>query len=541
MLYYDFQNYEGFKERFGVRECGNGEKARKNKILLSYVKQPELLRVARVTGDYSELNIVNMTQLWSVLKAKIGIRQNDIYLTTPSLNSRNFIYLCGVALVSKRYTLDEFEGVCEDGDVRSIRYVNLENHRVFKKKAGRFFNDCLEDMGLDKSFPEPVRLWLCEEFQRLWEVHASSSSLGKYGKLELHVNDNFGDIYSSDECDGDFGSCMVDDDYWSFYEVSVRARAAYLRNEAGDIVARCIVFTDVKDDKTGETVRLAERQYSTDGDECLKRLLVDALIKGGHIDGYKKVGAGCHANSAFVSNKGDDWSHRHFSIACDIDDGDVVSYQDSFVYYNMDAKRAYNYDAPNSIECLNTTDGELYLGYDDFTERYTTEELYDVHYNGEWIRTNYDSREEFFVYIRGDYYHRDEVGECPHCGEAYYIEDGYYSELTEEEYCCSYCMNNAEEEYKAEHHTFAAEDCEYFRNEEDVTNFRVWSYDVYNEDGCYSDRSISVKLLNKYIDEGRVFLCNGKWYEYPWTLERGYIIWKSWCSTQVLLDYVKVY
>ena len=36
-----------------------------------------------------------------------------------------------------------------------------------------------------------------------------------------------------------------------------------------------------------------ERQYATDESNTLKRALIDALIKGGHIDGYKKVGAGC--------------------------------------------------------------------------------------------------------------------------------------------------------------------------------------------------------------------------------------------------------
>jgi hypothetical protein len=53
MLYYNFKDYAGFKERFGIVEHGNGEKSRKNKILLAYIKQPSLFKQAVETGDYS--------------------------------------------------------------------------------------------------------------------------------------------------------------------------------------------------------------------------------------------------------------------------------------------------------------------------------------------------------------------------------------------------------------------------------------------------------------------------------------------------------
>ena len=36
MLYYNFNNYEEFKELFGLVKHGNGVKSRKNKILLSF-------------------------------------------------------------------------------------------------------------------------------------------------------------------------------------------------------------------------------------------------------------------------------------------------------------------------------------------------------------------------------------------------------------------------------------------------------------------------------------------------------------------------
>lgn len=42
MLYYNFKNYEEFKERFGIKRDENGKMVRKNKILLAWAKNKEL-------------------------------------------------------------------------------------------------------------------------------------------------------------------------------------------------------------------------------------------------------------------------------------------------------------------------------------------------------------------------------------------------------------------------------------------------------------------------------------------------------------------
>ena len=49
MLYYNFNNYEEFKELFGLVKHGNGVKSRKNKILLSFIKNGKLLCMARLS------------------------------------------------------------------------------------------------------------------------------------------------------------------------------------------------------------------------------------------------------------------------------------------------------------------------------------------------------------------------------------------------------------------------------------------------------------------------------------------------------------
>lgn len=68
MLYYDFMDYEDFKERFGIIHHGNGTKNRKNKILLAYIKSKDLLHQARLTNDFSLLHISNMSELKNCLK-----------------------------------------------------------------------------------------------------------------------------------------------------------------------------------------------------------------------------------------------------------------------------------------------------------------------------------------------------------------------------------------------------------------------------------------------------------------------------------------
>lgn len=510
MLYYNFNNYEGFKERFGIITHGNGVKSRNNKILLAWYKQPALLRKARETGDYSDLNVPSMASLWNVLSEKVSFKSNNTFGRDFS-----FFTLNNIMLASKSFYLDELQGVCEDGDIRSIRYVNKENGRAFKMKAGRFFNKCLEDLGIE--WPEPVRLWMCEEFSRQWETYASSSQVSKTGTLELHVDDDFESIYSSDECDGDFGSCMVDDGQWTFYRDAVNAQAAYLRStKTGEIVARCIVFNEVHDDGTGEVVRLAERQYSTDGDEVLKRLLVDALIKGKYIDGYKKVGVSCHDNRAYVSNSGEDWSHRHFSIECNLDDEDTLSYQDSFVYYDMNERRAYNYDNGEAVECLNDTNEYFNAPvYDSWNKRYTNEELYEVWSGGTMYETDYYTREEHFTRINGCYYDNDEVSECERCGSHFLYDEGVYSDLLDRYFCCQSCCDEAEEDYRRSQMTYSDYDEEYFEDADDVTEWKRYIYSRVCQDGYYFEQTISIGSLAKLIDKGEVIYCNGMYYELP--------------------------
>ena len=71
MLYYKFQNYEEFKSIFGIQIHGNGAKNRKNKILLAYIKNRELLHQAVKNNDFSLLHISNIPDLKQEMKKRI--------------------------------------------------------------------------------------------------------------------------------------------------------------------------------------------------------------------------------------------------------------------------------------------------------------------------------------------------------------------------------------------------------------------------------------------------------------------------------------
>lgn len=449
-----FKNYDEFKQLFGIVEHGNGAKSRKNKILLACLKNRKLLKwwlgfkkqafehgASVEAVEYNDyLRAANMDELKRFAKLMLNdaIKDSALWNKTDDAGfkiefAEDFCY----GLYSPTLKIDKFHGLCVDGDSRSIRYVNTERaNKVFKMKAGKFISKCIEDNRVTREFmPEQMKRWIGEEFAREWQSYAEQN-IGE-DRYILYVDDNFSDIYDSDECDGDFGSCMTDKDYYSFYEDAINCKAAYLRDaESNLIVARCIVYQDVHDEN-GNSYRLAERQYARDQDDVLKQMLVDMLIKAGEIDGYKRVGADCHDNRNFVFNNGESMRELDLCIDCRLDYGDTLSYQDSFVYYNYDNDVAYNNDYCHDYsDELNSTDGvfrtddswwsewnNCYISedesvFDDYYEDYIyPSQAADAIYNGEKIRICNDR-----VHESDRWRWSDKENAFIHKDEAYYVE-----------------------------------------------------------------------------------------------------------------------
>lgn len=347
MLYFKFKNYEEFKEVFGTRVANNGKKVRSNNILLSFLKHEFKCK------RFDNLECMSINRM----ERHILSCTND-YLDTQYLVNNVRIY-------SKDYEIDEWEGRCEDGDPKCVRYVRKDNGKVYKMKAGKFMRHVLESCGATNLYCEQAIIYVCERFAEDWTVYIRSN----FGDgLTLCVDDDFEGIYNESNYKGDFNSCMSDKEQYSFYEDAVMAKAACLKNDDGYIVARCVIFTKVHDAETDEVFRLAERQYSSNGDNSLKQILVNKLIETGWIDGYKQIGVDCHSPRSFVLNDGTSIADRKLWIRCCLDFDDMLSYQDSFKWYDMDSRKADNYGYGEFD--LSTTERHLEGEWDSYHERY---------------------------------------------------------------------------------------------------------------------------------------------------------------------------
>ena len=513
-----FRNYEEFKEIFGVRKF-DGRKARNNKILLSLLKDRKLFKESVKSGDLSLFGIKNMVDLRNIIYQKL--RNSGAH--TKKLSYQ--VLLLGQTFYSDKYSLDELNGICEDGTPNAVRYVNHENDRVWKMKAGKFMKHLIEATKFGRKLPESIVIWLMEEFSRDWQSHV----IGKLPKNKLYVNDNFGDIYNSKRLKGydtdpdSFISCMVGKGLHTFYKNAVTAKAAYLEDETGMIIARCVIFTEVYDEDD-KIWRYAERQYSYKGNEVYKQALIDALIQAGEIDCYKKIGASCHDSSAIVDIHGNSLADKKFQISCDLEWDSTVSYQDTFKHYSMYNKTADNYGRGDYS--LDITEGSLENAdsdddddepqeWDSYHER-DAWEVCNVYYHGNEETCDIECREDFEEY-EGTWYHEDDLVRCPECGRTmlnpkYYDDedDGVYSsDVTEDSYCCEDCRDKAEDAYKKEHWYYSDYDNEWYKKAEDIVTYHA--YDCISLK--YVDQTISRESLTELLEEGEMYLFQNDYYD----------------------------
>ena len=519
MLYITaFKNYTEFQELFGVREFDNGQKARKNKILLALLKDKAFFKDAVKSGNLYPFGIKNMTDLRNYLAHRIHVSGSK------SKKLCHKLWLLDRYYYSDKYTLDgSMAGVCEDGTRNAVRYVNMESGRVFKMKAGKFYKHLIESTAFGKKLNKTLVIWLCEEFARDWTAHV----IGRLPKNKLYVNNNFADIYNSERLKGydttsdAFVSCMVNKGYHNFYKNAVKAKAAYLEDETGKIIARCIIFTEVYDDDGG-VWRYAERQYSVGCNDVYKQALVDALIQAGEIDCFKKVGASCHDCHAIVDIHGNSLANKKFYIDCDLDWDDTLSYMDSFKFYSMSERKADNYG--HGGYALDVTEGSLEAAdedqdpepdeYDSYHDR-DAWEVCTCYYHGNEETVSIDDRDDFKLF-KGIWYHEDDLSTCPHCGSkmlnpAYYgaDDDVFYSEITGKSYCDTDCRDKAEEDYKKEHWFYSDYDAEWYEDKDDLVTYQKYNCIT----GEYMEKTISKDSYFDLIDNNELHPWGGLYFD----------------------------
>lgn len=499
MLLYNINDYYDFQYLFGIEHHGNGAKSRKNKILLQHLKNPALIRWCREHEDWTLLRIRSMADLKKlVLQAIQDSGKEDDHLT-------NKVTLIGRTYWSAKYRTDEYQGLCLDFDKKSVRYVNVERNRDYKMRAGKFITALIMETKLGQILSEQVIVWLAEEFVADWETY----TFGQTPEVTLHVDDNFHKIYSDHFCRDFHGcSCMVGRDRSSFYSDAVDAKAAYITDKEGYVLARAIIFTNAVD-QDGKVWRLLERQYSKESNEVLKRTLIDLLIKGGLIDAYKQVGCACSDARAYVNAAdGSSLADYKFSIKCTLGTSDTLSYQDSFKWYDYDGERAYNHPDCKWDYMLDTTDLNLdgeddddeYDSYDDFHD-FGCNETVEAWYHGRSYNIDVDNLDEF-IEIDEVWYHQDDVAICGGCGKQIVKADHDYNSECEEYFCDDDCL----QEYKNVNWEYSEFDDEYFKSGVKIIN--VWDEAM----GAYREMSISADSRQSLINNHQAFGSGELWF-----------------------------
>ena len=461
MLYYDIRDYEDFKSLFPIREEG-GVSRRVNKVLLSLYKSKahlHQLRLKKENRKYDGYYVILPDRGWTLSGIEDSMwRELSAGVSAPAEGAWWDFF--GRAIIVPNMKADNYKGLCTDNDENSIRYLNKDD-KVYKMKAGKFIRKCLEANKALCRLPEQIKVYFCEEFARQWKAYAAPL---QQKSLKLVVDDDFEAIYDRYRYVCNFGSCMQNCGQWTFYRDAVKAKAASLRNEEGKIMARCVIFAEVKDEDTGEILRLAERQYGQN--EVYKQMLVDMLIKGDYIDGYKDIGASCWDRNDYRSNSGASWQDRAFSIACDLDAGDTLSFQDSFSNYDLSCRRAYNYGSGDyDLAVTDSTfqeDGQWSEYYNEYIPN--DDAVWSDYHNSYMWRdcVVWSERENdylhgdiaIYVETRDDYYlecDADLVRAADLDDEWCDCEDCTYSELLEANYYSESKMVSDEEKYAAEH------------------------------------------------------------------------------------------
>lgn len=498
MLRFDFNGFEGFKERFGIQEHGNGCKSRKNKILLSFVKDQFLKK------NYEVISFTSMTEM------QAHVWQQILTSGAQSANLPYRVELMGDTFYSDLYSTDSYCGICEDHSCASIRYCNMEQSgRVYKMKAGKMLHHLIDATEYGRELPEPVKRWLEEDFTQRW----TSYCMGMLPENHLIVNDDFKRIYSSSECVGCFHSCMVDQGHHPFYKNAVEAKAAFLVNEDDLVIARAILWPKVYDED-GNEYRYLDRQYSTDGNQVLMRALIDELLKTDQIDIYKVPGCGCGEANAIVDKDGKSMSHKTFHIECNLETDECLSYQDTFKWYDYNAEKSYNSGRYGYSYTLDTTSYSLDYeddepeNYDEYHQEYVDSELTTVYVNGEEMTCASDWLDDFrWVDSQDEYHHKNNVIKCSRCGEYELIGEVCSSEITGKDYCCEDCRDADEKEYKEKNWYFSDFDQTYYENLSDLATFNCWSPEL----EVYLERTISRITLNEMVDRGLMFLFAGEY------------------------------
>lgn len=467
-------NYEGFKSVFGDKNTRN------NKVALAYF----------VATAKEQIGNVKWGRVPTLISANSEVYDNMLYKMNYN-GTACYMHFLKIQLPHCSRRLDEKGGITDDGDTQ-VRYILNGNYdRPMKMKIGKFLRAVITESGIFKDLPESCVNYFVEKSANEWESKHPVNH-----QYDLVVDDDFEKLYKSEYHAGDFGSCMTNDDQYSFYEDAVEARAASLWKD-GKIYARCVIFDKVHDLETGAVYRLAERQYSVDKNPVLKQILVNKLIEAGEIDGYKHIDACFSDANKFFLNDGTSLIESKLYISCNLDFGDVKSYQDSFKWYDYDERTAYNYEHEygyyNIGDCeryFESSDEEVTVYvWDGRRGRYYEEYRYQSEAEDNCVLIGDDYYADWETDIHGDHIRIDEARYSEYLGEHIHEDEAVYSNWKE-----SYLYENDAKWIDKMEDYVPYDEWEECFEEWKKEN---WSYDEVNDE--YVEDTIEVYVYNPQI------------------------------------------
>jgi hypothetical protein len=314
--------------------------------------------------------------------------------------------------------------VSEEGE----KYIAYErNGHHLHRSAAALYKDALRSI-CGNIVPEVVANRAGELFADEWKAYALSFEKDKF---KLVIDESFEEIYSSENCLGNFGSCMEDSGFETMYHAFDGAKACSLRDSQGFVVARAILWEHVYDSRGGGYYVYLDRQYSSDGRRDLKELLIRRveLYKGKSSPFlYKPSDCSCTYSCNICTSKGDrfvnaEWLRVESSLTAD----DTVCYMDTFKYLDLSNGNCYTQTPPKgcnkNIALLETTDGMIEMAHvwSEYEQEYIPRneaiysewhEDYIWEYHTSWstrLRSYVSSEDPDLIKIDGDFYTQDDA------------------------------------------------------------------------------------------------------------------------------------
>lgn len=323
------------------------------------------------------------------------------------------------------------------------KYITYErNGHKLHRSAAALYKDALRSIFAD-TIPEVVANRAAELFADEWKSYVLSLAGNEF---ELVIDNDFEKIYSSYNCLGNFGSCMTDSGFEAMYHAFEGAKACYLENRDGNVVARAVIWEYAYDLRGEEYYIYLDRQYSSDGRRDLKELLitkVKELYKKENFL-YKPSDCECTDSCRIYTKEGERfinaaWLRVKSSLTAD----DTVCYMDTFKFLDLSSGNCYTQTPEGNtanIALLETTNGEIELDreWSEYEQEYISRneavysEWYDDYiwdYHAVWsarLHSYIDKNDTALIRINGDFYTEDD-------SNVVYIEyDGEYHLMDDE-------------------------------------------------------------------------------------------------------------